>query len=138
MTPFDKTHSHAPLKSRAQFLFWGLVVVITVLALYPRLTLPEPGLTEGVTHSYNHILAFVTLVVVGAVAWGLCRQLVVGLAIYAIALELAQMLSPGRQTTLGDMAASLAGVAIGVALAQAFGRAKMRLSDRRLGTPAKG
>jgi len=103
-------------RRRARRVFWLLAAVITVLALYPRLTLPEPGATEGVTHSYNHILAFATLILVGSLAWGWRRQLVVGLTIYAVALELAQTVSPGRQTTLADMAASLAGVAIGCVL----------------------
>ena len=120
------------------WLFWALAAIVGVLALYPGLTLPEPGATEGVTHSYNHILAFVTLVVVGAMAWGLGRRLVAGLAVYAIALELAQTLSPGRQTTLADLAASVAGVAIGVLLVRAVGPAMTRLSDRVLGSQAQG
>jgi hypothetical protein len=71
-----------------RLIFWGLVVVITVLALYPRLTLPEPELTEGVilTPFSNHVLAFVTLAIVGAIGWGLQRRLVLGLAVSAVVI----------------------------------------------------
>jgi VanZ family protein len=103
-------------------VFWGLVVVITVLALYPRLTLPEPELTEGVilTPFSNHVLAFVTLAIVGAIGWGLQRRLVLGLALYAVVIELVQSLSPGRETALEDLLASLGGLTVGCALAALF------------------
>jgi VanZ family protein len=104
------------MRRLARGSFWILLAIITVLALYPRLTLPEPELTEGSTQYYNHVLAFVTLQVVGAIAWGLRRRLISGLALYAVAIELAQSLSPGRETSLDDLAASLAGMVIGSAL----------------------
>ncbi len=99
-------------------MFWILAGVVAILALYPRLTLPEPQATQGVTHYYNHVLAFSVLMVVGTVGWGLRRSLVVGVTFGAIGLELAQTLSPGRQTAMTDMLASLAGVALGCALAR--------------------
>ncbi len=66
---------------RARTLFWILGVIITGLALYPRLTLPEPGLTEGVTPYVNHLLAFVTLATIGAIGRGLPWQLILGPAL---------------------------------------------------------
>ncbi len=122
MTAFNNpTPMRTPLQSRARLLFWFLAAIITALALYPRLTLPEPAATEGVTQYYNHILAFSTLIVVGAVGWGLQRRLIGGIAIGAIALELAQTFSPGRETTLPDLIASLAGVVLGCAVAYLAG-----------------
>jgi len=50
---------------------------------------------------------------VGALSWELRPALVIGLILGAIGLEFAQSLSPGRQTTLPDMLASLAGLAVG-------------------------
>ena len=111
--------------------FWVLFAIITVLALYPRLSLPEPEVTEGSTQYYNHVLAFVTLQVVGAVAWGLQRRLISGLALYAVAIELAQGLSPGRETALDDLAASLAGLAIGIALVGLFRGASRLLGGHK-------
>jgi VanZ family protein len=104
------------LRKAARPVFCILACAITVLALYPRLTLPEPAATEGITHSINHVIAFSTLILVGTLGWGLRRHLVLGVAAGAIVLELAQTLSPGRQTTLGDLLASLAGVVIGSVL----------------------
>lgn len=49
---------------------------------------------------------------------GTAAGLVIGLIIGAIGLELAQSFSPGRQTTLPDMLASLVGLALGYATAR--------------------
>ena len=97
-------------------MFWFLVGVMAILALYPRLTLPELQATQGMTQYYSHALGFSVLMLVGAVGWGLRRNLVVGVTLGAIGLELAQIFSPGRQANLPDMLASLAGVAFGFAL----------------------
>ena len=102
----------------ARALFCILAGAVTIFALYPRLTLPEPQATQGVTQYYNHVLAFSVLMIVGTVGWGLRRGLVIGVTVGAVGLELAQTFSPGRQTTMPDMLASLAGVAIGYALAR--------------------
>ncbi len=56
--------------------------------------------------------------IVGTIGGGLQRSLVVGVTLGAIGLELAQTLSPGRQTAMTDMLASLAGVLLGYALAR--------------------
>ena len=124
--------SRGPFQTRARLLFWVLAAIITALALYPGLTLPEPGATEGTTAYYNHVFAFTTLIVVGAIGWGLQRRLIVSVSIGAAALELAQTLSPGRETTLPDLIASLAGVVLGCAIAYlarlAFRRADFRLT----------
>jgi len=116
--------------SLARWSFWGLLAIITVLALYPRLTLPEPEQTLGSTQYYNHVLAFVTLQVTGAIAWGLQRHLISGLTLYAVTLELAQSLSPGRETALDDLAASLAGMAIGYGLVRLSRRASRLIATR--------
>lgn len=123
LTPQAMTDQHpAPKRTQvrkaARVLFWILAGVIAILALYPRLTLPEPQVIQGVMPYLNHVLAFSVLMVVGTVGWGLRRSLVVGVTLGAIGLELAQTFSPGRQTAMTDMLASLAGVALGYALAR--------------------
>ncbi len=114
----------------ARAAFWGLLAVVSVLALYPRLSLPEPELTRGSTAYYNHVLAFVTLMIAGAIAWPLGRRLVVALAAYAVLLEMAQSFSPGRETALDDLAASFAGLGLGLVLAALLRGARHR-NDRR-------
>jgi len=116
MTDLNPTPGRIGIRKAARVSFWILAGVIAALALYPRLTLPEPQATQGVNQYYNHVLAFSVLMVVGTVGWGLRRGLVVGVTVGAIGLELAQTLSPGRQTTMPDMFASLAGVGLGYIL----------------------
>ncbi len=100
-------------------LLWILAGAVAILALYPRLTLPEPqAMPGGVMPYLNHVLAYSVLMVVGTVGWGLQRSLVVGVTLGAIGLELAQTLSPGRQTAMTDLLASLAGVLLGYTLAR--------------------
>ncbi len=67
----NPTPRRTPLQTRARAVFWVLAAIITTLALYPRLTLPEPAATEGTTQYYNHVLAFSTLIIVGSLTWGL-------------------------------------------------------------------
>jgi VanZ family protein len=133
MTPRQTEPRLHALRKAARPVFCILACVITVLALYPRLTLPEPAATEGITHSINHVIAFSTLILVGTLGWGLRRHLVLGVAAGAIVLELAQTLSPGRQTTLGDLLASLAGVALGCFLVLIVRRAVGQTSERPIG-----
>ena len=99
-------------------MFWVLAGVITVLALYPALQMPELEATGENTQYLNHASAYSTLLVVGAVGWGLKRQLIVGVTMFAIFLELGQLFSPGRETTIDDMLASFAGVVLGIAIVQ--------------------
>lgn len=102
----------------ARRLFWLIVLAVSLLALWPRLTLPEPEATQGTTQYFHHVHAYLVLMLVGTAGWGLRRGLILGLTVYAILLELAQTLSPGRQTSLMDMLASLAGVGLGYAIAR--------------------
>ena len=130
MPAFKNIPRYTPLQTRSRVVFWVLAAIISILALYPRLTLPEPEVTQGTTQYYNHVLAFSTLTIIGAIGWSLQRRLIVGVAIGAIALELAQTFSPGRETTLPDLIASLAGVVLGCGIAYLAG-----LVLRRTGLP---
>ena len=126
----NSTPRRTSLQTPVRVVFWVLAVIITALALYPRLTMPELEATEGTMQYYNHVLAFSTLIVVGAVGWGLQRRLIGGVAIGAIALELAQTFSPGRETTLADLLASLVGVALGCVVAYLAGLVLRRTDIR--------
>ena len=130
MSASNATPRSTRLQTNARALFWALAAIITTLALYPRLTLPEPQATEGVTQYYNHVLAFSTLIIVGAIGWSLQRRLIAGVAVGAIALEFAQTFSPGRETTLADLLASLAGAVLGCAVAYLAGLVLRRTDIR--------
>ena len=58
----------------------------------------------GITQYFHHAFAYLTLVVVGA-----------------IALELLQFFSPGRHVTAADLLANLAGVVLGCGIAYLAG-----------------
>ena len=117
----------------ARGLFWLLALGIVTLALWPRMTLPEPAATQGATQYFHHVGAYLVLMLVGAAAWGLRDTLVIGVTLGAIGLELAQTLSPGRQTAVVDMVASLAGVAFGYGLT----RLALRALERCQGLPPR-
>jgi VanZ family protein len=121
VTAFNDMFRRAPLQTSARFLFWFLAAIISILALYPRLALPEFEATMGITQYFHHAFAYLTLVVVGTVGWGLQRQLIIGVTMGAIALELLQSFSPGRHVAAGDLLASLAGVVLGCAVAYLAG-----------------
>ena len=120
--------------ARATFL--NLLAAVTVLALYPRLQLPEPSAFQGSFDKVAHALAFFALALLGAGAWQRRRPLIGGLVFYAVIFELSQWFSAGREVNINDTLASLVGLAIGFGLvvasrrvragARAAGRAKNR------------
>lgn len=93
---------------------------------------PAPADLPGQTDKLVHFACFLAISVA---ALGFCRRsgelVAVGLVCLAAAvgLELAQGLVPRRAVESGDMAANLAGVALGMAVA---GLAQRRLGRRRL------
>ena len=100
--------------------FWLVSAVVSGFALYPRLTLPEPHAIAGYTQYIEHAGAFFVLTTLAAGARGMNARLALAMTLAAGALELAQMLSPGRQTSLIDFLASASGVALAVALVAAW------------------
>ena len=61
---------------------------------------------------------FALLEAMRATGWGLTLPLIAGLSGLAVWLELAQFLSPGREPDLAQVAGSLAGILLGLILAQ--------------------
>lgn len=90
--------------------FWVACAAVGVLSLLP-LTVPVPS--TGWDKS-NHALGFAVLALLGAVSWP-CRRhrVLVGLAVYGGAIELAQAASGIRFGEWLDWGADLAGLAIG-------------------------
>ena len=71
-------------------VFLIVLAIATVLALYPRLQLPEPSALQGYFDKIGHVLAFVALAFLGASAWPRRWSLIGGLVCYAVILELSQ------------------------------------------------
>ena len=122
--------SHARPRS-ARVMFWILIGVIGLFALHPRLTLVHPDALGGLAQYANHAFAFAALVLLGALGWGLQWRLVTGLAGGAAVLELVQSQSPGREAAFTDLAASIAGIALGIGCARGWERIRPRPSDQR-------
>ena len=107
---------------RTAFLI--VLVIVTVLALYPRLQLPEPSALQGYFDKVGHVLAFVALAFLGAGAWPRRWSLIGGLVCYAVILELSQRFSTGREVHIADALANLVGLAIGLGLVMARRRTR--------------
>ncbi len=114
------------LIARTAFLI--VLVIVTVLALFPHLQLPEPSALQGYFDKVGHVLAFVALALLGAGAWPRGWSLIGGLVCYAVILELSQRFSAGREVHIADALANLVGLAIGLGLVMA--RRRIRARDR--------
>ncbi len=99
---------------RTAFLI--VLAIVTVLALYPRLQLPDPSALQGYFDKIGHVIAFVALAFLVASAWPLQRSLIGGLVCYAVILELSQWFSAGREVHVADALANLVGLVIGLGL----------------------
>jgi VanZ family protein len=110
----------------ARTTFLTLLVIVTVLALYPHLQLPELSAFHGYLDKIGHALGFATLAVLGVFAWQCRWPLIGGLVCYAVILELLQSFSPGREVGVGDALANLFGLAIGFGLAMTVRRARAK------------
>ena len=99
---------------RTAFLI--VLAIVTVLALYPRLQLPDLSALQGYFDKIGHVLAFVALAFLGASAWPRQRSLIGGLVCFAVILELSQWLSAGREVHVADALANLVGLATGLGL----------------------
>jgi len=110
------------LQKIAQVAGWLAVVVIAILSLVPGSLRPHisaPPILEHVVAYLEHVVAY--LVTAGLLTFGYGKQyhpLVVALclSIYSAALEIAQIVIPGRHAGFFDFAASATGAVIGSAL----------------------
>jgi len=105
---------------RPHAIFLGLTAAVAALALYPHLGLAELQPLKDATDPLSHVAAFAVLTLIGALAWGVSLPLIAGLSGLAVALELAQSVTPGRVPDAGQAAAGLAGIMLGLLLARAW------------------
>ena len=91
-------------------------LLVAGFALYPNLQLPEPALTRGFTDKIYHIVGCMMLVLLAAGAWRIPIWVLCLALPLSIALELIQILAPGRGVHVGDMMANLLGVTLAILL----------------------
>jgi VanZ family protein len=110
---------------------WRAVFVAGALALLPLALMPfEMDKKSGFAHGDKvaHIIAFACLAYTAARGWPQrTRVIVLTLAAYGVAIELLQALTPLRSASLSDVAADIVGVAVGLALARGWMRARARV-----------
>lgn len=117
----------SPRRKALRLATLGLALAIALLALHPALTVPDAPMAKGWTDLILHAGAFAVLTVAAGLAWRPSWRMAALLAAGAILLELAQHLVPGREVQADDAAASVAGVAIGLAALRAAARLAPRL-----------
>jgi VanZ family protein len=93
--------------------FWIVAIAVGVLALVPaNYPLPSTGWDKA-----NHGLAFVTMALLGAACWpNAFVRVLIGLAIYGGAIEVAQTFTETRMGEVADWVADVAGLAIALAI----------------------
>lgn len=84
------------------------------LALYPDFRLPSHWPAGEHSDRVYHVLAFASLATLAAFIRRLDVVSITGLTMLAVGLELAQIVTPGRQADAVDLLASLLGVALGL------------------------
>jgi VanZ family protein len=97
----------------SQVAAWLLALAIVVLSLGPPSTRP----VTGAPHNVEHLLMFLAT----GVAFGLgyprrFRLLAMALPIFAAAIEVAQILVPGRHARLSDFLVDATALCLGVGL----------------------
>ena len=97
---------------RAAFIV--LALAITLLSLVPPALRPS----TAVSHQTEHLLIFaLTGVAIGfGFRWRRLAQFA-ALALFAVAIETAQLFVPGRHARLSDLAVNILGAAIGIGVA---------------------
>ena len=92
------------------------VIAVTWLSLSPPDSLPEIQVWDKLLH----LMAYAVLATCGAVGFLGCRPRLmvgVGLIVLGCGLEVAQAAIPGRNPSISDAVANIAGIALGLATA---------------------
>jgi len=105
--------SRDTLRTLARAAFAVAVLVVVVGSLTPAAEMPEITVSDKI----QHFAAYAGLAFLALVAWR--RQGLFGWPLMSVvaagpAIEILQLLVPGRSASLGDAAADIAGVVIGV------------------------
>jgi VanZ family protein len=108
------------MTSLFRFLAWCLAAAVTFATLGPARDRPH----APITHVGEHALAFIMIGLAFGVAYPVYRRLVAGISVIMVgALELLQLLIPGRHARVEDFIID--------ALATCAGLAFVAVADRR-------
>ena len=92
------------------------VLAVTWLSLTPQDALPEINMWDKLQHAMTYAVLAIC-VAVGFLARRPRLIIGIGLIVLGCSLELAQAAVPGRDPSIGDAVANIAGVALGLAAA---------------------
>ena len=104
------------IRKIARLSFTIGVLAVTWLSLAPQDALPEIDMWDKLQHA----MTYTVLAICGAVGFLGHRQRLmigVGLIVLGCSLEVAQAAIPGRNPSMGDAVANIAGIALGLAAA---------------------
>lgn len=102
---------------------YACLVVIVVTSLLPARQMPRTGIPDWGEHFIAYAGTAFLFALVLRRRFGRLAALVAALCLLAGAMEILQLLSPGRDTSLSDFVAGSAGAAFGAALAMLAARA---------------
>jgi VanZ family protein len=102
------------MRKSAYIVGWALVVLVTVLSVVPPTLRPDTGVGHGIEH--------LAIFAITGLAFGLAYErkfvlVLIGLVVFAGAIELAQLIVPGRHARWSDFVVDAAAACIGAALA---------------------
>ena len=103
--------SHQPL--------WRVALIVSAVAILYLATTSDPvPIPSASSDKINHLLAFLQLTLVARLAWPVISALWVALAmmVFGLLIEVIQVPLPYRDFSLLDLAADVAGVALGLVL----------------------
>jgi VanZ family protein len=100
-------------------LIWRAALIVLMMAI-TLLSVVPPALrpTTAISHQAEHLLIFAFSGVTIALAFRWRWQMQIGvLALFAAAIEIAQLFVPGRHGRLSDLAINILGAGLGIGLA---------------------
>jgi VanZ family protein len=125
MLGFDMRRNR--LQPLLAFAAWACIIALAILSLLPA----EHMVRTGVNSRLEHVVAYAGSMLVFGAAYGRrfgMAPIVAGLIAYAGTLEVLQLLSPGRHSSVFDWLASSSGVLIGATVLSLVGMAWLRRS----------
>jgi VanZ family protein len=109
MSELTVARSRRTLASAFKLAFVGATLMVAVLSLLPGNDLPAVGISD----KFEHIIAYAVLALLGGLAIpGATVLLAVGLSALGVAMEICQMVVPGRSAEIGDAVADAIGVCL--------------------------
>lgn len=97
------------------YAFWLCLLILAILSWTPGADLPRTGFSGKI----EHFVAYAGAMLLGGLAWPTRRHaplLIGGLVVYAAAMELGQLVAPGRHASAWDFLAGAIGIVVTAAV----------------------